>query len=331
MKALVTGSTGCLGRNLVERLISDGHEVVATGRNLAIGEKLRELGAEFRACDIADGVSLIDAADGCNTVFHCAAMASPWGRSEDFHSTNIMGTNAAIVAALLADANLVHVSTPSIYFDFRDRFDIDEYDPLPSRQVNHYSATKLAAELLVDDAVARLGLRAVTLRPRAIFGPYDNVLFPRVLAASKNGKVPLVGKGHTVIDVSCVSNVVDALLLAAEKAQELSGRKYNITNGSPVLVHDLIALAFAKLGMDFKPRYIPYSVAYGAASIMEAWADSRFGNGEPKLTRYSAGVLKYHQTLSIARAEKELGYRPAKSTVQGVTEYAEWRRSAYEA
>lgn len=327
MRAFVTGSTGCLGRNLVERLVADGHEVAATGRNVAVGEKLSALGVRFVAADIADHDTLADAARGCDTVFHCAALASPWGKYEDFYLANVMGTNAAIIAALKAKATLVHVSTPSIYFDFRNRLQIDEYDPLPEKQVNDYAATKLEAERYVDNAVAKHGLRAVTLRPRAIFGPYDTALFPRVLAACRNGRVPLVGKGHTIIDVSCVSNVVDAMLLAAERAEKVCGRKYNITNGTPVLLHDLISLAFEKIGLEFKPRSIPYPLAYGAARIMECVAASRFGKGEPKLTRYSAGVLKYHQTLSIKRAREELGYVPRKSTVAGVAEYAEWRRS----
>ncbi|MDW9478612.1 NAD-dependent epimerase/dehydratase family protein [Sinorhizobium meliloti] len=330
MKALVTGSTGCLGRNVVERLITDGHDVVATGRNSAVGKKLRALGADFRAADIADVTSLMEAAKGCDTVFHCAALASPWGRYEDFHHANVRGTSAVISAVLRNNAALVHVSTPSIYFDFRDRFDIDEYDPLPTRQANHYAATKLEAETLVDAAVERHGIAAITLRPRAIFGPYDTALFPRVLAASANGRVPLVGFGNTLVDVSCVSNVVDAMLLAGRNAAEFPGRKYNITNGEPVHLRHLLALAFERLGIPFRPRAIPYPAARFAAVAMEMWASSRFGGKEPRLTPYTAGVLKHHQTLSIRRAVNELGYRPRKSTFEGVIEYANWRLSTDE-
>ena len=328
MKAFVTGATGCLGRNLVERLVSDGHEVMATGRNQAIGKRLRDVGAEFVRADIADANTLASAAGGCDTVFHCAALASPWGRYEDFYSANVMGTSAAVHVALRSHARLVHVSTPSIYFDFTDRLDIDEADPLPRRMVNHYAATKLEAEEVVDTAVSKHGLSAVTLRPRAIFGPYDTALFPRVLAAANGGRVPLIGRGHAVVDVTCVSNVVDAMLLAAEKAEALSGRKYNITNGSAILVRDLLAMAFGELGMDFVPRTIPYPLAWAAAATMEALASTPFGNGEPRLTRYSAGVMRFNQTLSIARARAELGYEPRKSTEEGVAEYARWRNGA---
>jgi nucleoside-diphosphate-sugar epimerase len=327
MRALVTGSTGCLGRNLVERLVADGHEVVATGRNLVVGERLRVLGARFVAADISDAGTLTHAAKGCDAIFHCAALASPWGKYEDFYQANVTGTKSAITAALKAKAILVHVSTPSIYFNFRDRFEIDEYDRLPEKQVNDYATTKLEAERHIDEAVGKHGLCAVTLRPRAIFGPYDTALFPRVLAACRNGRVPLVGNGHTVIDVSCVSNVVDAMLLAVERAETVCGKKYNITNGTPVLLRDLISMVFEEIGLEFRPRSIPYSLAYGASCIMEGWAASRFGKGEPKLTRYSAGILKFHQTLSIKRAREELGYAPRKPTDMGVVEYAKWRRS----
>lgn len=325
MKALVTGATGCLGRNLTDRLVKRGVAVVATGRNQSAGAELKSLGAAFIESDIADADRMISAAKGCDVVFHCAALASPWGKFEDFRKANVIGTKTAIQAALSAGAKMVHVSTPSIYFDFRNRLDIDEYDPLPVHQVNHYSATKLEAETLVDKAVAQDGLVAVTLRPRAIFGPHDTALFPRVLAASRNGRVPLVGRGETLIDVSCVSNVVDAMELAAERAETVSGRKYNITNGKPVLLCDLIALAFSALDMPFTPRRIPYPAAAALATAMEAWAAGPFGGAEPKLTRYSVGVLKYHQTLSIRRAEADLGYVPRQSTLAGVAEYATWR------
>ena len=324
MRALVTGATGCLGRNLVERLIEDGKGVVATGRNARVGTALSSRGAAFVRADIADREAVAAAARGVDVVFHCAALAAPWGSPEEFRRVNVDGTASAVDAAISAGAAMVHVSTPSIYFDFRDRLDIDEYDDLPARQVNEYARTKLLAEAVVDLAVETRGLRAVTIRPRAIFGPHDTALFPRVIAASRGGRVPLVGRGHVLADVTCVSNVVDAMLLAAGKADSLAGRKYNITNGTPILVHDLLAMAFHGMGLEFRPRRLPYPAAYCAASMMELAAC--ITRKEPRLTRYSAGVLRYHQTLSIRRARAELGYTPRKSTAAGVGEYARWRR-----
>nr|WP_250808184.1 SDR family NAD(P)-dependent oxidoreductase [Neorhizobium tomejilense] len=326
MKAFVTGATGGLGRNLVERLLSRGDEVVATGRNRIAGKALSDLGARFVAADICDVDTVSRAAEGCDTVFHCAALASPWGDYRDFVQANVSGTASVIRAALATRASLVHVSTPSIYFDFTDRLNIDEYDPLPRKFVNHYASTKYDAERLVDQAVDRHGLAAVTLRPRAIFGPHDTALFPRVIAACRNGRLPLAGRGLTLIDVTCVSNLVDAMLLAARKTESLSGRKYNITNGIPILLRDLIEFAFSEMGIPFEPRFIPYPVVATAALAMELWAKIPLAGGEPRLTSYSAGVLKYHQTLSIERARTELGYSPAKGTLAGVSEYARWRR-----
>lgn len=325
VKVLVTGATGCLGRNLVERLISDGIDVVATGRNAEVGNRIAAMGASFVKADITDTARIIEAARGCDTIYHCAAMAAPWGKLDDFYSANVIGTDTVIRAALKHHARLVHVSTPSVYFDFRDRLDIAEHEPLPHTMVNDYASTKLEAEGRVAMAVDRHGLKAVMLRPRAIFGPWDTALFPRLMAACRNGRVPMVNHGRTLMDVSCVANVIDAMLLASERAGSLSGRIYNISNGVPILFGDLVRCAFKEIGIPFRPLNIPYPMIAAAAWIMEAHAGSAFGKGEPRLTAYSAGVLRYHQTLDISRAREELGYVPRKSTMAGIREYAIWR------
>jgi nucleoside-diphosphate-sugar epimerase len=327
MKVLVTGATGGLGRNLVERLVREGKSVVATGRNPEFGKALRNVGADFVPADICDVASVARLAKDCETVYHCAALASPWGDYHDFFDANVVGTESAISAALRAKAKLVHVSTPSIYFDYRSRLDIREEDPLPRRFVNAYAATKYEAERRVGKAVIEAGLVAVILRPRAIFGPHDSALFPRVLAALRNGRLPVAGRGHTLIDVTCVSNLVDAMLLSSDRAEELTGRTYNITNGKPILLRDLLEIAFNAMDIQASFKPIPYPVLATAATLMEAWAKTPFAAREPVLTRYSAGVLRYHQTLNIDRARAELGYTPRITTVRGVNEYAEWRRN----
>jgi nucleoside-diphosphate-sugar epimerase len=107
----------------------------------------------------------------------------------------------------------------------------------------------------------------------------------------------------------------------------LSGRKYNITNGQPILVGDLLTMAFSRLGLPFAPWRVPYPVASAAAAVLEFLSDRGLKRGEPKLTRYTAGVFNFHQTLDISRARRELGYAPKVSLEAGIDKYAEWRLS----
>ncbi|WP_458461818.1 NAD-dependent epimerase/dehydratase family protein, partial [Paenibacillus sp.] len=89
----------------------------------------------------------------------------------------------------------IHVSTPSIYFNYIPRYDVHENDALPFKPANHYAATKLLAEQVVMEGHGK-GLPSIMIRPRAIFGPYDQTLFPRVVAANAKSGVPMIGGGQ---------------------------------------------------------------------------------------------------------------------------------------
>jgi nucleoside-diphosphate-sugar epimerase len=322
MKVLVTGATGGLGRNLVERLHRDGHDVVATGRNRAVGAALSAHGIRFVVADITDMRAMVPLMKGREVVFHCAALSSPFGKAKDFYAANVTGTEVIAIATAYNQARLVHVSTPSIYFDYRHRYNISEFEPLPRVFANTYAATKYEAEQRVLANVRSAGLSAIILRPRGIFGPHDQVLFPRILNAAKDGVVPLINGGQTVLDLTYVDNVVDAMLQAAEAHHINQGEAFNITNGQGVILGEALKTVFEHLGLPFKTKQVPYAVAKLA---VEAWElQARITGREPRLTRYSLGVLRYDQTLDITRAKNNLGYAPKVSIADGLRRFAEW-------
>lgn len=102
-----------------------------------------------------------------------------------------MGTQH-IIDSTAETTRLVHVSSPSIYFDFSERHNIKEQEPLPKEPANHYVKTKLMAETLIDKAFREKNLNVITLRPRAIFGPYDRAIFPAYYKANAKVCYPLL-------------------------------------------------------------------------------------------------------------------------------------------
>jgi len=324
MKILVTGGTGFLGRHLAQRLVKQGHEVTITGRNITIGQTLEQTGLKFQAAQLEDANRIIPLCQNIDVVFHCGALSSPWGRYQDFYAANVIGTQNVIAGCQqYGVSRLIYVSTPSLYFDFQNRLNISEQAPLPAKPVNYYAKTKLQAEALIDQAF-RDCLPVITIRPRAIFGPYDNAIMPRILRASRGGRVPLINGGKAVVDLTYVDNVVDALLLCQNAPDIALGKKYNITNGEPLAVKEILALVFKALELPYHPRRIPYPLAYTAAFLMEIWAHHR----EPTLTRYSVGVLGKSQTLDISAAQRELGYQPRVSILEGIKRYAQWYKQS---
>jgi nucleoside-diphosphate-sugar epimerase len=177
-----------------------------------------------------------------------------------------------------------------------------------------YSLTKKIGEDRIRAAAAE-GLATVTVRPKAVFGPGDTSLLPRLIRVARSGRLPQVGDGRNLVDLTYVDNVVHALLLALE-ARAAVGRTYAITNGEHVPLWDLIKTVLRRLGIDAKLRPLPYRVVYAAAALMELRA-ALFG-GEPLLTRYTAALLARTQTYNIDAARRDLGYTPGVSIAEGV-------------
>ncbi|MBA4493398.1 NAD-dependent epimerase/dehydratase family protein [Paenactinomyces guangxiensis] len=326
MKALVTGATGFLGQALALRLRKMGWLVTGTGRNLAIGEKLKKAGVLFIPGDLSRPEQIIPLCEGQEIVFHCGALSSPWGPYRLFYESNVLGTRHVIEGCQKVGVKrLVHVSTPSIYFQFKDRINIAETDPLPRKMVNAYARTKWLAEQEVDQA-HREGLPVITIRPRALFGPGDNAILPRLLKANKRGWIPLINGGKTLIDVTYVENVVDALLLCVDAPSSALGQKYNITNGEPMLLIDLLEKLFQQLGQPLHSRNFSFTTAYSLAGMMELFSNTIRRGKEPVLTRYTVGVLGKSQTLDISKAQTELGYQPQISIDEGLERFIDWWR-----
>ena len=99
MKVVITGATGCVGQNLVKKLVQDSDiQVTALGRNKTIGSTLETKNSSFFQTDICDSVSLKKLFKDQDVAIHCAALASPWGPHKRFQSTNVDGTQTVLNA-----------------------------------------------------------------------------------------------------------------------------------------------------------------------------------------------------------------------------------------
>ncbi len=323
MKALITGATGFLGGALARRLKLMDWDVTALGRNSSELKKLEAQGIHAVQANLEDSQAILNACKDQDIVFHSGALASDWGRAEVFYNSNVLGTQNVIRGCQeYRVKRLVHVSTPSIYFGFEPRINVKESDPLP-KPVTEYARTKRLAEDEVDKAFAD-GLPAVTIRPRAIFGPGDRTILPRLIDRLQRGILRVIGDGQNVADLSYVENVVDALLLCAESPKETLGKKYNITNGEPIRMWSMIEKLCERLDLKFPTQRLPYPFVDTVAGTMEFVYKLLPGQPEPPLTRYSVAMISISTTLDISAAKKDLGYQPRVSIEDGFEEFVKW-------
>jgi nucleoside-diphosphate-sugar epimerase len=314
MKILVTGGTGFLGQHLAKALLADGHQVRLLGRHFEQTSLLLAAGATPVVADLRDRESVSQACAGVDVVYHVGALSAPWGRRSDFYEINVGGTEVVLAACHKHGVKrLIYVSSPSVVFDGHDQCNVTEDVPYPRRFASIYSLTKKLGEDRVNTAAT--SLETVILRPKAIFGPGDQALLPRLISAARQKRLPQIGDGHNLVDLTYVENVVHALLLALNAGAAV-GRTYTITNDEHVPLWDVIRNVLRRLDLSASLRQVPLTVALAAASLMEMRA--ALTGKEPLLTRYSVTILGRTQTYDISAARRDLGYTPRISIAEGI-------------
>jgi len=314
MKILVTGGTGFLGRYLARALLADSNQVRLLGRDFEHTSSLLAAGATPVVADLRDRARVSAACAGVDVVYHAGALSAPWGRRSDFYEINVGGTEAVLAACREHGVKrLIYVSSPSVVFDGRDQCNVTEDVPYPRRFTSMYSLTKKLGEDMVNAAATEL--ETVILRPKAIFGPGDLALLPRLINAARQKRLPQIGDGHNLVDLTYVENVVHALLLAL-KVSAAVGKTYTITNNEHVPLWDVIRDVLRRLSLPANLRQVPLPLALAIASLMETHA--ALTRKEPLLTRYSVTILARTQTYDISAARRDLGYTPRISIADGI-------------
>jgi nucleoside-diphosphate-sugar epimerase len=314
LEILITGGTGFLGQHLAKALQIHGHHIRILGRNFAHVEALIAVGAMPVAADLRDEAAVGRACKGVDVVYHVGALSAAWGKRADFYAINVGGTQAIIAGCREHDVKrLVYVSSPSVVFDGKDQHNATETVPYPRRFASVYSWTKKLGEDLVNGAAASLD--TVIVRPKAIFGPGDRTLLPQLIAVAQRNRLPQIGNGRNLVDLTYVENVVHALMLILD-ARTVIGKTYTITNNEHIPLWDVIRQVLRELDLATNLRQVALPVALAAAGLMEVQAI--LTGREPLLTRYSAAILGRTQTYDITAARRDLGYSPQVSVSEGI-------------
>lgn len=232
VRALVTGATGFVGAHVARALVERGHTVRALHRATSRLDALAGLPFESATGDILDLDSLRAAADGCDWVFHVAAVADYW-RADHARmiEANVEGTRRVLQAAREAGVRrVVFTSSAAAVGGFGDGSVAGEstladesapFDLPPDRF--RYGYSKWQAEEIARAAAAD-GQEVVIVNPVVVLGPGDlNVLSGDfVLKIHRlSWTIPVTPGGVAVVDVR---DVARWQIAAAE--QGISGERY---------------------------------------------------------------------------------------------------------
>jgi nucleoside-diphosphate-sugar epimerase len=314
--AFVTGGSGFVGRHLVRALRDRGVTVLALARSEAACATVEAAGARAVRGDLGDVDAMAGGLRGCDVVFHGAAVVDEWGPRSLYQRVNVEGTRGLLLAARAAGVpRFVHVSTEAVYADGGPMADFDETRPLPERPLPRYAATKNLAERAVAAADAP-GFTTVICRPRLIWGAGDTSVLPKLAAAARAGRLAWIDHGRYPTQTCHIDNVVEGLLLAAEKGH--GGQAYFLTDGEPVEFRGFLSDLLATQGITVPDKSVSYRTAYAFGAVCEWLWDHLPLRGVPPVSRLPVVLGGQAVTPIDARARRELGYRGAVTRAAGL-------------
>jgi len=336
MRVFVTGGTGFVGGAVVRHLLQNGFDVVALARPSADFRQLHGLPVNLIEGDLSTIGLMRKAMQGCDWVFHVAAVYAFWGYTwEQFYESNVQGTRNVLTAAMDAGIQRV-VYTSSIAVlgpprtgETADESTLTHYEDL----VGSYKRSKFQAEGVAQE-YARRGLPVVIVNPSAPVGRADwkPTATGKVIVAYLNGKMPAYVESHqNMVDVE---DVAAGHLLAAQKG--VVGERY-ILGGENMTLKRYLDILSEVSGLAPVSRRIPYHVAlaWSYIDVLLAKLSAVFRpvlrpvlrkGYFPMATPDAVRIGKLHSYYDSSKAQRVLGYSP-HSVKAALHTAVEWYRA----
>lgn len=318
-RVFVTGGSGFVGSELIRILVSQGVQVVALARSDASIKKVQEAGSQATVRGDLDSTDeMTKGMQDCDVVFHVAAAVGILGDPQECHSVNVVGTGHVVESAKKSGVpRLVHVSTEALMAGGKPFVDMDETWPYPKKPVGQYAITKGLAEQLVIEANCEQ-LTTLAVRPPLIWGKGDTTILPAIAAAVKSGQWVWFNGGHYPHTTTHVRNVIEGLLLAAEKGR--GGQIYFVTDGPEHDFREFMTALLETCEVTDTAKSMPYWLGNIVARTGEFIWNKLALKGGPPLPRELLYMMGQHMTINDAKAREELGYVGKVSLEEGLAE-----------
>jgi dihydroflavonol-4-reductase len=300
MTTLVTGGAGFIGSKLVEALLARGEEVRVFDTRASAASNLADAGAVLIGGDILDREELRAALDGCERLFHVAALFQMWQpEKRRYYRVNVDGTRNVLEGALEAGVQrVVYTSSAATIGEAQGELG-DEHTVHRGYFLSEYERSKYLGEEVAWE-VCKRGLPLVVVNPTSVYGPGQTSHLTQALARFLRGRLP------AIIDVRLnfvyVDDVIEGHLAALEKGQV--GERY-ILGGDNAWLSEFLGLGARIAGIRGTPRRFPAWLVTAVARMLAA--ASFVTKRRPWVSVDEARTASHSFIFDTSRAREELG------------------------
>lgn len=320
MKALVTGSAGFIGSNVVRALLEDGHDVRAMHLPHEDLRNLRDLDVERIGGDVTDASSMREAVRGCEVVFHLAAVYALWTKDADImHRVNVTGTQNVLDAARAEGVRrVVHTSSIARFGGQGPRARATEESAFALGITgDRYSRSKADAH---EVALRAAGVQDVVIvAPCGPIGPGDAGPTPTGRLLLSAVKMPVALVADTTTNFADVRDMARGHVLAAEKGKR--GETY-LLGCRDVSLAEIARMALDALGTNKRIVVAPFVAASIVARGLQLVAD-RLTRRPPLFTPQAVRIAKLGLRADCTKAVRELGM-PQSPIERAVADAMAW-------
>lgn len=300
MRVVVTGAAGFIGSHLTQRLLADGHDVVAVDSFTDYYDpaRKRENAEGFTVVETdLESAELDELLAGAQGIYHLAGQ--PGVRAsfgDDFQlyvRRNVLASQRLFEAAAGQGIRVVYASSSSIYGDAESYPTTEDVQPRP---ISPYGVTKLACEHLAYALARTAGLEAVGVRFFTVYGPRqrpDMAFTPMLEALAERRAFRLFGDGSASRSFTYVGDAVAGTIGAMAGGH--AGSLYNIGGGDEATMREAIALAEEVAGAELELEREPAA------------------RGDVRRTK-----------ADVARARDDFGFTPRTRLEDGLRAQWEW-------
>ena len=300
MTVLVTGGAGYIGGRLTRRLLAHGEAVRIFDRETGAATRLARMGADVFQGDILDRRAVTRAVQGCDRLFHVAAVFEMWLRDKKaYHQVNVEGTATVLEVALEAGVRRVVHTSSAVTIGEKQGQEGHEETVHRGHFLSDYERSKYLGERVALEMCDR-GLPLVCVNPTSVYGPGQTRHMTGALIRFLNGRLPAVADSR--LNFVYVDDVIEGHLLAMERGEV--GQRYILGGENASLVR-FLELAAELAGVHRTARTVPGWLLTVAAKSLGAL--SRLTGRRPLISADEARTGLHSFTFDNRKARTELG------------------------